>query len=272
MLPTRLVTAAVLLTVFISTLLFASATVFGVLIAGVLIVAAIEWARLFKLSLPASLFYALITTVVLGVTLIQGINTIYIYQLASVFWISMVPFIFLRRTLAERSSGRLFLLLAGALLFIACWHALTEARGFSLFFALSLLLPVWLADSGAYLIGRRFGKHKLAPSISAGKSWEGLLGGYLCVLLLTAAALATRLFEPTFFTVTADRHGSLATLAIIIFLTSAGVVGDLFESLLKRCAHVKDSGALLPGHGGILDRIDALLPVLPLAMLLFKYR
>jgi phosphatidate cytidylyltransferase len=135
-------------------------------------------------------------------------------------------------------------------------------------FVLSLLLVVWLADIGAYFAGKAFGKHKLAPSISPGKTWEGALGGWLAVIVVALVAALTRVFEPTLFLALLEHLGSARALIALTLLVAFSIVGDLFESMLKRQAGVKDSSGLLPGHGGVLDRIDALLPVLPLAMLL----
>jgi phosphatidate cytidylyltransferase len=132
---------------------------------------------------------------------------------------------------------------------------------------------VWVADIGAYFSGKAFGRHKLAPSISPGKSWEGAIGGWLLVLIVAfataslAAGSAPSLAD-TFPAVLMQRWGWPGLVVVMTLLVAASVVGDLFESMLKRRAQYKDSGNLLPGHGGVLDRIDALIPVLPLAALL----
>jgi phosphatidate cytidylyltransferase len=135
-------------------------------------------------------------------------------------------------------------------------------------FVLSLLLLVWLADIGAYFSGKAFGKHKLAPAISPGKTWEGAIGGWLVVMIVALAAVVLHAFEPTLYSGLWAHWGALRALLALTLLVVFSVVGDLFESMMKRQAGVKDSSGLLPGHGGVLDRIDALLPVLPLAMLL----
>jgi phosphatidate cytidylyltransferase len=121
---------------------------------------------------------------------------------------------------------------------------------------------VWVADIAAYFSGRAFGRHKLAPSISPGKTWEGVLGA---VLGVTGYGTVILLFFPLI-----DHWplGVPATLAIILLYTAVSIIGDLFESLLKRQAGIKDSSHLLPGHGGILDRIDSLTSALPFAALL----
>jgi phosphatidate cytidylyltransferase len=151
---------------------------------------------------------------------------------------------------------------------VACWHALVAARMAGVPFVLSLMLVVWLADIGAYFAGKAFGRHKLAPAISPGKTWEGAIGGWLAVVIVAAAATVLHAFEPTLYSALLERLGAVRTVGALTLLVVFSVVGDLFESMLKRQAGVKDSSGLLPGHGGVLDRIDALLPVLPLAMLL----
>jgi phosphatidate cytidylyltransferase len=142
-------------------------------------------------------------------------------------------------------------------------------------FLLSILVLVWVADVFAYFAGRAFGlkftRNKLAPAISPGKSWEGVWGGMIGVVVLafawvwadkatgaTVASLYTRLNE----------RGWWLLLLGALFLSAMSVVGDLVESLIKRSAGAKDSSRLLPGHGGVLDRVDALLPALPIAMML----
>ena len=127
-----------------------------------------------------------------------------------------------------------------------------------------------MADIGAYFAGKAFGKHKLAVRLSPGKSIEGAIGG--CILVLFVALLGATtfsdIFQGNFFATLQDKWGWSGMLAITILCIGMSIQGDLFESQLKRLAGVKDSSALLPGHGGFLDRIDALLPVLPLAGLI----
>jgi phosphatidate cytidylyltransferase len=145
-------------------------------------------------------------------------------------------------------------------------------------FLLSVLSLVWVADIGAYFAGRAFGqrftRNKLAPSISPGKSWEGVWGGMAGVLLLAVlwvwADQAMQPAVPSFYTRLA-RQGWWLLLLGAIFMAAMSVVGDLVESLVKRSVGAKDSSGLLPGHGGVLDRVDALLPTLPLAMMLSSW-
>jgi phosphatidate cytidylyltransferase len=134
---------------------------------------------------------------------------------------------------------------------------------------LALMAIVWVADTAAYFAGRRFGKRKLAPSISPGKTWEGVYGALIAVALYALALLP--------FAARAGYSGALlpaaatAWVVLVLLLAAVSIVGDLFESQLKRQRGVKDSGKLLPGHGGILDRIDALVAALPPAALIAHY-
>jgi phosphatidate cytidylyltransferase len=152
------------------------------------------------------------------------------------------------------------------------WLALASARTQGINFILSIFSLVWVSDIAAYFGGRAFGKRKLALAISPGKSWEGVWSGMLGVLLLALLWMqADRIWvlgSPSLFTKLHAQHGVVGLVLVCIFLTAMGVVGDLVESLVKRHAGAKDSSGLLPGHGGVLDRVDALLPVFPLALAL----
>jgi phosphatidate cytidylyltransferase len=127
---------------------------------------------------------------------------------------------------------------------------------------------VWVADIGAYFFGKAFGKNKLAPIISPGKSWEGALGGWVAVMAAGVLCVSVNGLHDTVPTQIYAKLGWLGLLAVLTLICAASVVGDLFESLLKRRAQIKDSSNLLPGHGGVFDRIDALIPVLPLIAVL----
>ena len=149
----------------------------------------------------------------------------------------------------------------------------SHARSAGINFLLSILCLVWVADIAAYFGGRRFGRRKLAPAISPGKSWEGVWSGMAGVLLL--GGVWTRLVDtqpgvdsPSLYGLLWAGLGLPLAVLALVFLSAMSVVGDLLESLVKRAAGVKDSSRLLPGHGGVLDRIDALLPVFPLALAL----
>ncbi|NJS36020.1 MAG: phosphatidate cytidylyltransferase [Brachymonas sp.] len=161
----------------------------------------------------------------------------------------------------------------GLLLLCLAWLAVVQARLIGINFLLSLLVIVWAADVGAYFAGRKFGRVKLAVKISPGKSWEGVYGGMAAALLL---AVAWALWNPAFadsaslYQKLLQGKGWLLLILGALLMVAMSVVGDLVESLVKRSAGAKDSSGLLPGHGGVLDRVDALLPTLPLGMMLYS--
>jgi phosphatidate cytidylyltransferase len=166
-------------------------------------------------------------------------------------------------------------LIGGLLAIWIAWLAVMQARVIGVNFLFSVMVLVWVADIFAYFFGRAFGGRwivqKLAPSISPGKTWEGAIGGLLGVVALAFiwkwADAAFELDSKSIYTMLYAQHSWLMPVAVVL-LGVMSVVGDLLESLFKRSAGVKDSSGLLPGHGGVLDRVDALLPVLPLAMML----
>jgi phosphatidate cytidylyltransferase len=162
----------------------------------------------------------------------------------------------------------------GLSLIVLAGAALWQARLQGWVFLLSILVLVWTADVAAYFGGKRWGRRKLAPAVSPGKTWAGVFSGFAGVLLVSTTWLlwesASPASSPSLFARLWLLGPALALLALV-FLTAMAVVGDLVESLVKRSAGIKDSSGLLPGHGGVLDRVDALLPVLPLAMMLVSW-
>ncbi len=158
----------------------------------------------------------------------------------------------------------------GLVLLWTAWLAMVNAKVIGINFILSVFCLVWAADIAAYFGGRAFGRRKLALAISPGKSWEGVWSGMLGALALAALWLwldrSFAMDSPSLYTQLLQRLGVVGLVLVVVFLAAMSVVGDLFESLVKRSAGAKDSSALLPGHGGLLDRFDALLPVFPIAM------
>ena len=161
----------------------------------------------------------------------------------------------------------------GILVLWLTWLALCQSKHMGANYLLSVLALVWVADIAAYFGGRAFGRRKLAIHISPGKSWEGVFSGVLAVglLALTWPLLDAQQFNwgPSVFSMLLQHSVAWAILGVAL-LVGVSVMGDLAESLVKRSAGVKDSSALLPGHGGVLDRVDALLPTLPLALMLVQ--
>jgi len=275
MLKTRVITAVALLGIFLPVLWFAPLMYLGALIALVITLAAWEWWRLLfpdnqrrafsyaglcLLNLVAWLMYADIEAVKILLWLTLG------------FWLLVVPFIMKQSLQLSLQSWRWPLAATGLFILPACWFALMHLRAVSMALFLSVLILVWTADIGAYFAGKAFGKHKLAKQLSPGKSIEGAIGGYLLVMVI--AVLGATLFadhpytQDNFFALIQSSWGWLGMILVTTLCVAMSIQGDLFESQLKRVAGVKDSSALLPGHGGFLDRIDALLPVLPLAGLI----
>jgi phosphatidate cytidylyltransferase len=162
----------------------------------------------------------------------------------------------------------------GLVLLWTAWLALAAAKSIGINFILSVFCLVWAADISAYFGGKAFGRRKLAPGISPGKSWEGVWSGMLGALALAALWLwfdtAFGVDSLSLYSRLNARFGIAGLALVVVFLAAMSVLGDLFESLVKRAAGAKDSSGLLPGHGGVLDRVDALLPVFPITMALIS--
>lgn len=195
-----------------------------------------------------------------------------IWLLAVVIWVCGGVLVLRHGTAHWKQVPQLVRRLLGLALLVLAWLALVESKMQGLNYLLSVFCLVWAADIGAYFGGRTFGKRKLAPSISPGKSWEGVWTGMLVVVLLAGAWIWVDrnmgVDSPSLYSRLLMGLGPIGMLLALAFLAAMSVVGDLFESLIKRQAGAKDSSQLLPGHGGVLDRIDALLPVLPLSLAL----
>lgn len=274
MLKQRIITALVLLAVLLPAMFHHSIGPFAAL--SVLMVAAAgwEWARLNACSGSGARWVgAALAALMLVFWWAGGLERTWpvVWICAVVSW-SLLSVVMLQRGVPGWQSWptapRLWV---GLALLAAAWLALVQARQLGLVFLLSVLTLVWAADIAAYAGGRSFGRRKLAPTLSPGKSWEGAVSGFVGVCLL---ALFWLWFDraypsggPSLFTRLWNAGPVWAALAVLC-MTATSVVGDLLESLVKRGAGMKDSSQLLPGHGGVLDRVDALLPVLPLAMLL----
>ena len=183
----------------------------------------------------------------------------------SVIWVIGASAMVYRGQTQERSGGA-WLSAFGILAVLAVWGALVQLYiSHGAWFLVSLLALIWFADIAAYFTGKALGKHKLAPKVSPGKTWEGAAGGTVAAVVWV---LGSAYWAGSFGAILSQRWPWWTVILIAIFLAALSIVGDLFESLLKRRAGVKDSSQLLPGHGGVYDRIDALLPVAPIALLL----
>ena len=271
MLAKRVATALILMAILLPAVFWYPPRVWGWVSLIFLAIAAFEWARLLH---AASGALAVAVLVAVGGLLYLGLRGeqtpappfLLVVALAlTLFW--LLEGWRRLRVLQARGGGRL---LAGVLL-LGAWLAMYELREISVIALLSSMALVWVADIAAYFVGRALGKRKLAPQISPGKSWEGAIGGAIFVVAMGLLSATLPQFSGSLPTLLVNRFSAIGAAALLLILTALSVVGDLHESLLKRQAGVKDSGTSLPGHGGVLDRIDALIPVMPAALLLFVW-
>ncbi len=281
MLKQRVITALALLLVLIPAVLYPDARVFSALMLLVIAAAGWEWARMNDAPAIGILAGPVLCLGVCGSVWWSGFlqqTMVALWLTAGALWVLTGAWVLRTGVTAWSGHSRWLRLGLGWLALCLTWLAVVQARLVGVNFLMSVLALVWVADIGAYFSGRAFGgkftRSKLAASISPGKSWEGVWGGILGVVVLAFGwqyADAVNMAQvPSLYTVV-GQHGWGLLLLVAVFLSLMSVVGDLVESLVKRSAGVKDSSGLLPGHGGVLDRIDALLPTLPLAMMLYAY-
>jgi phosphatidate cytidylyltransferase len=276
MLRQRVITALVLLALLLPALFAASALPFALFTLLLVSAAGWEWARLNGVQAPLP---ALATGALVALMCAASLRNLpQMGHAGGLWWAGTLLWgvggaLLLRRGPAGWSALPKGLRWAlGPLLLWLAW--LAQARTIGVNFLLSAMGVVWVADISAYFCGRAFGQRKLAISISPGKSWEGVYGGVAGVLLLSVLWIwiesQFNLDSASVFKLLQQRLGWGGLLLVALLLTALSVVGDLFESLVKRAAGAKDSSRLLPGHGGVLDRVDALLPVLPAALALIS--
>lgn len=261
MLKARMLTGLVLMSGFLLALFFLPDVHWALLMLFFIVMGAWEWGRLAGFPVKSQSFFV-------GVILAMGMLLLpdtwggvlsawrphivfWGMVVAALFWLLLVPWwLFARRKVAHKPV----LALAGMLVLMPAWMALVYLRKTNPWLVLVVVMVVAIADSAAYFSGKAFGRHKLAPEISPGKTWEGVIGAVIAVALFGLVLCVVF-------------HISLWLMVGLLILMALSVVGDLFESLLKRQAGLKDSGDVLPGHGGILDRIDGLTSTLPFAAL-----
>lgn len=275
MLKTRIVTGVSLLLVLLAVLIWGGQLGWFIFVSVLLYAAFWEWDRLSGQMSPLNHVFAISSLAVFaGLWLSSGHLRELIFPLmalSSIFWLLVAPQL-LRVASVDSIASNLFLYrFLGLVLIVSAGTALMLAHQSGLVFLLSVVAICWAADIFAYIFGKLFGRRKLAPRISPGKSWEGAVGGTASVLALSWIVVLLHphidfLQDTWQVKASAAFHPVVFTLWLIV-LSAFSIVGDLFESLLKRRSGLKDSSNLLPGHGGVLDRIDAQLPVLPLAML-----
>ncbi len=272
MLKQRIITALVLASFFLATLFYMPATFFVVVMALFVAYGAWEWSALagIQSSITRGLYVAglLIALALLTLWLKPNVESLFNIQLRSVLvwacaWWALALLWIQGYPSSALLWGRSWICgLMGLVVLVPTWLALAVLvhRPDGVWLVLSVVLLVALADIGAFFTGRAFGRHKLAEQVSPGKTWEGVLGGVLSIVLVTA------LFA---LFVASEKSQWWAWLVLAGTTGLASVVGDLLESMVKRHRGVKDSGTILPGHGGVLDRIDSLTAALPVFTLMY---
>lgn len=268
MLKVRILTALALLAVLLPVLWSNSFALFAAVTTVFFALAAWESSRLFGLTRPR--IVAAVLTVIFLLLLLAGRDdqTTMLYAFCVAIWgLRLTPALAVGLPPLETNANRLLSAVYGIAL-LGCFLAIAGLYYRSPLYLLSVMVIVWVADVGAYFAGKKFGRRRLAPAISPGKTWEGAVGGWLTVLLISSVVAVQGALVDTFPAKLLAAWGWAGLIGFLTLIVAASVIGDLFESQLKRRADQKDSSHLLPGHGGVLDRVDALIPALPLAALL----
>lgn len=280
MLQQRVITALVLLAILLPALFYSSTVPFTVLMLVLMAAGAWEWGRLSGMGQGGAVAVGASCVALCLVSWSLGFidrSLTVLWVVGGSLWVLATAWLLKAGVPGWQRIPAVLRLFAGVLALWLAWLAVVQARKVGINFLLSVLLLVWVADVFAYFSGRAFGlrftKNKLAPSISPGKSWEGVWGGLAGVVAMSfiwvVADTHWQAQVPSFYSRMAQ-PGWWVLVVAALFMVAMSVSGDLVESLIKRSAGVKDSSGLLPGHGGVLDRVDALLPTLPLAMMLIS--
>jgi len=257
MLKTRLITSLVLFLTIGAAYVYLPPLYWALLVLAVTSIATWEWAGLSKFNKPFSFIYSgfvllLGLFVILYTPQLMQIVIVWAVLASTIFWLLIVPFLL---AFTPTINNRFIMAVLGLIVIIPFGLTMIALREINPLLLVVFAMTVWIADSAAYFAGKRFGKHKLASSISPGKTWEGVLGAFFAILI----------YSSLFSYLT---HQSYWFVLVFLGVMALSIMGDLFESMIKRQADVKDSSHLLPGHGGVLDRVDGLTSSLPLVMFL----
>ena len=257
MLKQRIITALILLPIALCGFFLLQGGAFALFIGLVVTLGAWEWARLagFEAQGARVLFAAIVAVLLFGLHLFPDLAP-WVLGAAVLWWAAATYFVLTFPQSAVHWSSIASKLVIGLLILLPAWQGLVLIKAMPLgnWLIMAVMVLVWGADIGAYFSGRKFGKRKLDPKVSPGKSWEGVFGGLLLSLLITAVVGVVRGWSAS------QMFAALVGAAVIVLIS---VVGDLTESMFKRQAGIKDSSNLLPGHGGVLDRIDSLTAAIP---------
>jgi len=262
MLLTRILTVAMLLPFFVGGLFYLPGGWWAIALMPLVLAGAWEWASLSGFSSGNRWIYCLLLLISAIAILLTGshpqspVLDTAVFAVSAIFWLVIAP---LWLKLGWKSRPPILMIVTGWILLVPTWLALVRLQERP-WLLLALMGIVWVADSAAYFAGHRWGRRKLAPTVSPGKTWEGAAG----------AAVAVAVYHGLVWNFGFSQHMpnlAIPAAVLVAVLFPLSIIGDLFESWIKRQAGVKDSGRLLPGHGGVLDRIDALTSTLPLAAL-----
>lgn len=266
----RIVTALILFAILAGSLYLGN-TPFLIVMALAFALTLYEWLRIIGLIQKEAAIYGTVAFVAMAAfaylgKVPSGEIFLAVILMDACVWVAMVAICFNARNVGFRLEKRQSY--AMAIVFVpAAWFSLSwlmAQGGWPLM--LSAFALVWAADIFAYVWGMTLGKHRMAPAISPKKSWEGAFGAFLTVYALALVAWQTLPHDIVFTSLVLERAGFFAGSVLVLILVAISIAGDLLESALKRQAGVKDSGSLLPGHGGFFDRLDAALAVLPSAV------
>lgn len=261
MLKHRIITALILFVITCSIIFYAPPLIFASCWWLLCLIAIYELTKMYRFNLTQIIaLMALSSAAVIGIALANYDLSQLIRIISVTTWCFVIP---LTLIFVPKKFSKTTISVFALILFIPAYYAINVLHAFlGPWQLISIMMIAWVADTGAYFVGKAFGKHKLAPQISPGKSIEGALGGFALVViyLITLKVLNLVDYLPTYST----------AFKFAFILTAISIVGDLFESWLKRVAQVKDSGTILPGHGGVFDRIDSLIAVVAIAFAIIR--
>jgi len=276
-LRTRVITAVVILLLLVGMLFLAPPLVWAAFVLVIALAGCWEWSRMSALDQTGQAAFLALSGAIGGALWILYARTpeshfmtgaSIAFVVAAVFWIVVAPL-----WLAKKGRpSPLVCALAGWVVMWPTWFAFVVLRDVSPWLLLAVAAVIWVADIAAYFAGKRFGRHKLAPAVSPGKTWEGVIGALAGVAIYGIVLAFVARTLPTPISAIFDSAYGVPVVIAMLVLAALSIVGDLLESWMKRGAGLKDSSALLPGHGGILDRIDALTSTLPVAALAIGLR
>ncbi|MEN9465568.1 MAG: Phosphatidate cytidylyltransferase [Pseudomonadota bacterium] len=277
MLKQRIITALILAPLMIGGIFFLPSQAFGYFIALIAVLGAWEWANMSGFSAqPARVAFAGVMAAILAAVAYaltqEACFTLAILAAGAAWWLMALLLVARYPNLTAFWSPKAVRLFIGLLVLVPMWvgFVVLKAQNHSALLIVYLMFVVWGADTGAYFAGKQFGKAKLAPQVSPGKSWAGFWGGLATTMLV--AAVFVYYIEHNIQSLSTTAIGQLILITLLTALVS--VLGDLLESMFKRYCGIKDSSALLPGHGGILDRIDSMtaaVPVFAFLLLVFNW-